>query len=219
MRERYLKKLQEKLENEYGKYMEKMNLLPSKEIINNAYAITVKQELIDMFNDKDSFSLGEIKALLSLESPLEYLYNEWLQVDGGLYEKIYDDIEYNLVDLALEYRDDLLSKIGEKSDLYYKISEICSYFDLYNRVCDDLKSKFEVKDLDVVDINEILSTKDGKSYMYNFLSDLKNNDRVKELSEKNINIYQNLEIIEEKILPELNELIKREERNKREQER
>ncbi len=217
MKEKLCEKLHEKLNKEL---MDNLTSLSKEEILNNIYPIAIKEELVDMSLDVDRYSIREIKAMLELPNALYYLYNLWMKTDGGIHQVIYESLEDELNDLAEKYSDKLLKKVeqNENYQLYFDISHALAIFDHFD-ICDDLKAKFEVDELDVIDIASIFNSKSGKKYMYNFIISLKNNENIKHLYKHNPYIYETLGKIEENILPRLKELIKVDEKHGRKQER
>lgn len=214
MKEKLCNDLYEKLNKENKEYKNKISLLSPKEIIKSAYPIAIKEELVDLFYGGSRFSIRILKALLEKDNTLEYLYDKWLNADGGIHEIIVDSIEDDLLELEEEYSDKLLNNLEQNKNfsLYSSLAEVCSNFDLYH-LCEDLKDKFEVENLDIVDIDAIFNSKDGKKYMYNFLDGLKNNGKAKELSETNVKVYKQLEEVKNSLLPKLKELIRKDDKD------
>lgn len=221
MKENLVNSVHEKLYHEYVEFIQKIEKLPPKQIIDNAYSISVKQELVDMFYGSSRFSNRELKALLELPHTLDYLYDSWLDADGGIHEVIFDGIENDLTTLAEEYSDKLLSNVEKNKhfNLYSDISDICVNLDYYG-VCDELKAKYNLEELDEIDIDVLFKSKDGKKYLYKFLNDLPTNEKICHLSETNVMVYKSVDTLKNKILPQLKEIIDKDnEKSKKEHER
>ena len=161
MKNELSKKVYDKLYQEYEDFIQKIEGLPFKKVIENAYSITVRQEFLDMFYFNDSFSNRQLKALLEIPNVLDYLYNCWIRTDGNLFK---------FCDLAEDYTDNLLLKMKKNNNfnLFFDISNVLSNIDYFN-LCSDLKEKFDIEELDVIDINTIFKSNDGVKYLYNFL--------------------------------------------------
>lgn len=211
MKENLVNSVHEKLYHEYVEFIQKIEKLPPKQIIDNAYSISVKQELVDMFYGSSRFSNRELKALLELPHTLDYLYDSWMDADGGIHEVIFDGIEDDLTELADDYSNKLFEKVEKKENykLYSNISSVCSYLGNYS-LCRELKDKFDLEELDEIDIDVIFKSKNGKKYLYNFLNNIPENEKVKRLSETNIGISKNVEILKDNILPNLKKIIDKE---------
>lgn len=215
MKNELANKVYNKLNQEYKDLIKKIEKLPPKEIIKNSYLITVTQEIVDLFYGCEKFSSRELKALSEVPHILDHLYRYWLDVDGGIHTVIYETLEDEFYDLSERYSKKLLPNI-EKSknfNFYKDISAVLSninYFDL----CSDLKEKFDIEELDVIDIDTIFKSKDGVKSLYNFFNNIQNNDKYKRLSETNDVVYKNIERIKNNILPRLEEIISKD-KNKR----
>ena len=149
------------------------------------------------------------------ENSLDYLYDDWYnEKNHGITELIEVNMYDTLEDLTSKYESDLFDKIEESPnyELIVDISEALLDFDRYE-LCRRLKNKYDVAELDLIDINDILNTKGGKQYLYDSFVDLKDNKQLEYLNEISIVNSTNYNNIEEKILPKLKELIK-EEKNK-----
>ena len=66
-----------------------------------------------------------------------------------------------------------------------------------------MKEKFDIEELDVIDINTIFKSNDGVKYLYNFLNGVSNDARYKKISETNVVAYNNIKRIKTEILPRL----------------
>lgn len=99
----------EKVAREFHDFIEEIrNTDEIEQAINKAYEITIKQEILDMFEydiaENDTYNKSDIEKMLKTDNLLDYLYDEWLHCDGNIRESL----EYSF-DLAL----DKISKKGE----------------------------------------------------------------------------------------------------------
>lgn len=215
MKERLNIEIYNKLNKELKDFKEKLTKLKPENIIKKAYEITIKEEIVDLFGGQPKYDLHTLKALMQKENSLDYLYDDWYnEKNHGITELIEVNMYDTLEDLTSKYESDLFDKIEESPnyELIVDISEALLDFDRYE-LCRRLKNKYDVDELDLIDINDILNTKGGKQYLYDSFVDLKDNKQLEYLNEISIVNSTNYNNIEEKILPKLKELIK-EEKNK-----
>ena len=90
-------KLYEKMKNELNELKTELKSKPPDEIIQSAYELVTKEDILSVFEIEEDFDLQEYKALLKTKKPLEYLYQEWLNYDGSEMDSI-----RNSVDFAIE---------------------------------------------------------------------------------------------------------------------
>lgn len=101
----YREKLHDKLQKQFNSY--KANLInESKDsLIRDAYEITIKAEIVDLFIPLEwDFSLEEIKGLLHRKNVLEDLYHDWMKEDTGIHLVIKDSLKYKVEQYANEYK-------------------------------------------------------------------------------------------------------------------
>jgi len=204
-----------KLNKELKEFKEELVKLKPEDIINRAYEITIKEEIVDLFGGYPKYDSHTLKAILQKENALHYLYDDWYNdKNHGISERIEDNMYDTLEDLTSEYESNLFDKIEQSPnyELILDISEALLDFDRYE-LCYKLKRRFDVEELDLIDINDILNTKGGKQYLYDSFNELKNNEQLEYLNEISVINSTNYNNIDEKILPKLKELIK-EEKNK-----
>lgn len=72
--------LLEKMNREYKEYLKRLELKSPKEIINSSYETVFKEDIIAAV-EMQTLEPEHIKALLSVEYPLDYCYDEWLRED------------------------------------------------------------------------------------------------------------------------------------------
>ena len=76
-----------KLRSEYDAFVEETKKLTPQEIVDRAYQLTFKYDLMATVNDCD-FSREEFKALLNAPNALETMYNEWIYMPNNLDENL-----------------------------------------------------------------------------------------------------------------------------------
>ena len=84
--------LNEKLQNEYDDFIERLKSLPPEQIIESSYEKVFKEEFTITVQYKD-LSKQEIKALLKMDYPLDSLYREWLKNDLSYIPLIEDTVD------------------------------------------------------------------------------------------------------------------------------
>ena len=87
---------------ELNTYLENMKTKPPQEIINSAYQIVNKQDLL-MILENAEFTPAELNVLNGLDHPLQVLYEEWLPVEDRHMEELRDSVQSSL-DARLQYR-------------------------------------------------------------------------------------------------------------------
>ena len=87
----YKNLLIQKVQSEYGEFIESLKKLPSEKVIDFSYEKVIKEDLVTSI---DSTSLDEIqaKSLYRLKYPLDYCYQEWLDNDLSHMEMLEDTI-------------------------------------------------------------------------------------------------------------------------------
>lgn len=103
-------------------------------------------------------------------------------------------------------------KVNEK--LYDKefISIICSTLkdiDNYD-FCTYIKRKYNIEEFNVVVVDKILNSKGGAECLYCYFAELVDNEHLQYLNEISLVDSENFNNIEEKILPKLKEIMKKE---------
>ena len=64
-----------------------------KEILEGAYELTMKEDLLCIFEMEDRFSDKECRALLKCKAPLDYLYQEWMDTDVTYMDMLRDSVQ------------------------------------------------------------------------------------------------------------------------------
>lgn len=85
-------KVWQKMQAELDSFIEELKTKPPSEIIESAYELIYKQDILQSFDfDVDGnypLTNEQAKALLSLKYPLDYLYQEWLDYDGSVLDTL-----------------------------------------------------------------------------------------------------------------------------------
>lgn len=100
------KKLYEKMQNEYNDFIEEMKNNEPQFIVNNAYQIVIKEELVAMFYpESEQYVIDEIKALNKTKNPLEELYQGWMDSDAGIHSVLEDNVSDTIEEIQKEQRE------------------------------------------------------------------------------------------------------------------
>ena len=83
-----------KLLKEFEKYKDSLKDKTPEEIIQNFYELTVKQEIIDVYDFDLGYSKEDLKMLIKEPNLLDQGYDEWLSFDGNLREVIFYPVEH-----------------------------------------------------------------------------------------------------------------------------
>ena len=94
---------------ELNTYLENMKTKPPQEIINSAYQIVNKQDLL-MILESAEFTPAELNVLNGLDHPLQVLYEEWLPVEDRHMEELRDSVQ-SYLDTRLQYRAEKLYSV------------------------------------------------------------------------------------------------------------
>lgn len=87
-------KLYDKMKTELDNFKSELKTKSPDEIIQSAYELVTKEDILSVFEIEESFELKEYKALLRIKNPLEYLYQEWLSYDGSVMDAIRDSVNF-----------------------------------------------------------------------------------------------------------------------------
>lgn len=99
--------LHQKMQEEFSLYVESLKKESADRIINRAYEISIKKELIDLFEPAylgDSFTDNEIQILLNTDTPLCELYISWIHCDLTYFD-ILEESCHNAISELKEYND------------------------------------------------------------------------------------------------------------------
>lgn len=214
MKEDLINKVSEKLQREFNNYKSDILYKEPLEIFNSSYEIAIKEELSEMFYDKDKYNSHELKALLEQKNSLDYLYSEWMDCDGGINNVLEDFLEISLSDLAIDSINDIKEEIdnSDYKKLIINIKEVLQELDYYD-FCYHLKDRYGIErdcTIEDVDVYEIFKSKGGKKYLYDELKEIKDNKDIEDLKEKYVINNELIDNIDDKILPELKSIIQKE---------
>lgn len=209
MIEELVNKLYNKISLELLSFKSDMKDCEKDYVINNAYEIAIKEEIRDMFFGTEKYNKYELQALLEKENTLNFLYDNWMDSDGGIHSVIEENLEIGITDLTTDYVNDIKEKIDNdpNKELIENITEALKDFDSYD-FCYHLKNKYGIEEIESIDIYQVLNSKDGKTYLYDLFSDLKDNEHLHYLNEISVINSENYDNITKEILPKLKELIK-----------
>ena len=87
----------EKINREMNEYLDEIKTKSPEEIVEAAYEITYKQEILGMFECEGAFNDKQSMAILKTKNALDYLYKEWLDYDGSVLDEL-----RNSVNLAID---------------------------------------------------------------------------------------------------------------------
>lgn len=205
----------QKLHQEYLSYLSNIKTLSEQEIESKIYELLFKQEIVDMFKDRERYNDLELTALSSIDNCLNYLYENINGINYSIEEHVEVEIEKKveiaMLDLATDYFNKQKQEIINSKDgeLILMISSTLNDIDNYD-YCRHIKSKYEIEDFNVVEVNKILNTKGGSEYLYHYFAQLVDNEHLQYLNEISLVDSENFNNIEEKILPKLKEIMQKE---------
>ncbi|MDO5002771.1 MAG: DUF3848 domain-containing protein [bacterium] len=212
----FCNKVYEKIRKEYQEYKNNLINKSIEEVINHCYELTMKRELVDIFNSFDTtkYNIIELSALYNQKNTLDYLYKSFYESEGQLNNFIEDNIEIGIVDLATDYVNSIKLKLETDSnrELIQMITNALNDFDNYD-FCNNLKNRYEIEEIYEIDIYEIFNSKGGKQYLYDLFLDLKESEQLQYLNEICVVDPIDVNNIKEKILPQLEEMLKEEKKN------
>ena len=99
----------EKINREMNEYLAKIKTKSPEEIVEAAYEITYKQEILCMFECEGTFNDKQSMAILKTKNALDYLYQEWMDYDGSVLDELRSS-----VNLAIENQIDYFKKQEER---------------------------------------------------------------------------------------------------------
>lgn len=99
----------EKINREMKEFIADIKTKSPDEIVEAAYEITYKEEILSMFECEGAFNDKQSMAILKTKNALDYLYQEWLDFDGSVVDTLRDS-----VDLAIENQIDFFKKQTER---------------------------------------------------------------------------------------------------------
>lgn len=95
-----------KLQKEYSDFIENLKKQQPEKIIDRAYEITIKEEIVAGFYPKcEKYSIDGIKALNKIKYPLEELYQDWMHSEDGIHFALENSVYYTLDELINRQKD------------------------------------------------------------------------------------------------------------------
>lgn len=82
----------EKVQREFDAFIADVKTKSPDEIVEAAYEITYKQEILNMFEWEGTFTDAQSRAVLRTKKPLDMLYQEWLDYDGSVVDMLKDSV-------------------------------------------------------------------------------------------------------------------------------
>lgn len=213
--EELFKELQAKLDKEYEDLTNEVIKLEPRDIINRSYEFVLKEEMKDLYYSDKDLGRYEIKALLSLDNTLDYLYDSWICTDFQINNEVRDALSDEVMELSKDYINENLERCSDK-DKYTIIADVIEQLNYYD-LCSNFKEKYKLSEYENMSpllIKEIMDAGETK-YIYNFLKHILNNDQLKYVASKrehNEELYNNISDV---VLPILEKKMKSKERNDR----
>lgn len=84
----YARLLLEKMQAEYAEFTNELANKSPKEVIDAAYEIVYKKEILMLFESEEGFAEDHYPALLEMDYPLDYLYHAWLKADVSVVDDL-----------------------------------------------------------------------------------------------------------------------------------
>lgn len=84
----------EKIKAEYDHFINDLKTKPPSDIVEAAYEIVYKDDILSRFEWEDFLDEEEYSEILKLDNALEYFYNAWLDSDGTDSSYLTDSIRY-----------------------------------------------------------------------------------------------------------------------------
>ncbi len=96
--------LYDKMKAELDKFIAELKTKSPEQIIELAYELTIKEDLLSIFENTD-FSQEEAKALYSQKYPLDSLYQEWLSNDLTYMDQLRETVDDKIKSAVKEMKD------------------------------------------------------------------------------------------------------------------
>ena len=104
IRKDYNTLLYDKMKSELDKFIAELKTKTPEQIIELAYELTIKEDLLSIFENTD-FSQEEAKALYSQKYPLDSLYQEWLSNDLTYMEQLRETVDDKIKSAVKEMKE------------------------------------------------------------------------------------------------------------------
>lgn len=92
----------EKINREFSAFLADIKTQSPDKIVEAAYEIVYKDEILGMFEWEGAFTDKQCMALLKTKNALDYLYNEWLDYDGSVVDTLRDSVNL-AIDKQMDY--------------------------------------------------------------------------------------------------------------------
>lgn len=92
------------MKSELDKFIAELKTKSPEQIIELAYELTIKEDLLSIFENTD-FSQEEAKALYSQKYPLDSLYQEWLSNDLTYMDQLRETVDDKIKSAVKEMKD------------------------------------------------------------------------------------------------------------------
>ena len=96
--------LYDKMKSELDKFIAELKTKSPEQIIELAYELTIKEDLLSIFENTD-FSQEEAKVLYSQKYPLDSLYQEWLSNDLTYMDQLRETVDDKIKSAVKEMKD------------------------------------------------------------------------------------------------------------------
>ena len=83
----------DKMSNEFESFTEKLKKMTPMQVFDKAYEITMKQDILSLFDYEITLSKNDLKILLGLSYPLDAVFQEWLDNDYSHMDMLRDTID------------------------------------------------------------------------------------------------------------------------------
>ena len=85
-----------KINREFNEFIANLKTKSPDEIVEAAYEITYKQEILFMFECEGNFSDKQCKAVLKTKNVLDHIYQEWVEYSGIGLDALKDSVRDTL---------------------------------------------------------------------------------------------------------------------------
>ena len=85
--------LYERMSHENEAYLAELRTKPADEIINSAYQIACRENILYLFEEETQLNVRQLQVLMEMSSPLRELYEDWCGRDSNEMELLRGSIE------------------------------------------------------------------------------------------------------------------------------
>lgn len=117
--------LYDRASGEYQNFLDGLKQKTPQQIIDSAYEITIKYDILSLL-EEHNMKQQQIDVLLTLETPLDGIYHEWLEDDYSYMDMLRDSMDSLIKDQTkelLHHSYDHNGQIPEKLKNYYEVYE------------------------------------------------------------------------------------------------